>query len=290
MMQTLSRYLMAVLCMLTTGTWILPVHTLAAPVPMPVSHGGDDGEVAVEVTSAVAVESVEDVVLLPKQVIPCEPVPAEEFFVVIASQVVPEDAIAPLGVSDLGPVDSSAVAPLQIRVGLCSVAVAFVREGETTMRFGYGVQSTVVVTTQSQSSGALARAEAFQLVAETPTPNDAVDGAQSLWCQVAQPPFGDDFPYYSTCVGLCMREVHDRWWSALADCFAVMGTVVAAASSLCVFNCMRSPAPYKCIVACLTAIGIPLGVLSSTGAAACVAGYIAMMTAALAVCSVGCIW
>ena len=166
--------------MLATGTWILPVHTLAAPVPMPMSQGGDDGEVAVEVTSAVAVESVGDVVPLPKQVIPCEPVPAEEFFVVIASQAVPEDAIASLGVSDLGPVDSSAVAPLQIRVGLCSVAVAFVREGEATMRFGYGVQSTVVVTTQSQSSGALARAEAFQLVAETPTPNDAVDAAQSL--------------------------------------------------------------------------------------------------------------
>ena len=87
-----------------------------------------------------------------------------------------------------------------------------------------------------------------------------------------------------------MMEAHDRWWSALADCFAMMGTVVAAAGSLCVFHCMRSPAPYKCIVACLTGIGIPLGVLSSTGAAACVAGCIAMMTAALAVCSLGCIW
>lgn len=36
MRQTLSRYLMTLLCMLAAGTWILPVHTLAAPAPMPI--------------------------------------------------------------------------------------------------------------------------------------------------------------------------------------------------------------------------------------------------------------
>jgi uncharacterized membrane protein YgcG len=40
MRQTLSRYMMTLLCMLAAGTWILPVHTLAAPAA-PIDDGDE---------------------------------------------------------------------------------------------------------------------------------------------------------------------------------------------------------------------------------------------------------
>lgn len=54
MRQTLSRYLMTLLCMLAAGTWILPVHTLAAPAPLPImaSEAEDD----IVTMSAIAAE------------------------------------------------------------------------------------------------------------------------------------------------------------------------------------------------------------------------------------------
>ena len=39
---SVTRYLMAVLCMLAAGTWILPVHTLAAPLPVATASSSGD--------------------------------------------------------------------------------------------------------------------------------------------------------------------------------------------------------------------------------------------------------
>ena len=57
-----TRYLMALLCMLAAGTWILPVPTLAAPTPRPVPFGmlpdGDDADLAAALEFLDALEAM----------------------------------------------------------------------------------------------------------------------------------------------------------------------------------------------------------------------------------------
>ena len=56
MRHTLSRYLMTLLCMLAAGTWILPVHTLAAPAPAPLPIMASEVEDDIVTISAIAAE------------------------------------------------------------------------------------------------------------------------------------------------------------------------------------------------------------------------------------------
>ena len=58
MRHTLSRYLMTLLCMLAAGTWILPVHTLAAPAPLPVSEVGEEEAHAAALALRDAIEAM----------------------------------------------------------------------------------------------------------------------------------------------------------------------------------------------------------------------------------------
>jgi len=55
---SLTRYLMAVLCMLAAGTWILPVHTLAAPAPAPAAPIDDGDEIVSLLTLRDAIEAM----------------------------------------------------------------------------------------------------------------------------------------------------------------------------------------------------------------------------------------
>jgi len=55
---SLTRYLMAVLCMLAAGTWILPVHTLAAPAPAPAAPIDDGDETVALLALRDAIEAM----------------------------------------------------------------------------------------------------------------------------------------------------------------------------------------------------------------------------------------
>jgi hypothetical protein len=286
MRHTLSRYLMTLLCMLAAGAWILPVHTLAAPVPMPLAQDGDEGALDLDPTSAIAVESVAGVVLLPREMAPSEPAPGIEVILLLDSQAVPEECLALLGLATPEGA-GSANAPVEVRVELHSVAVAFVRKGESTIRFGFGLRSDVVVTVQSQASGTLAQAESFQLVSETASAGEAVDGSLQLWSQVSQaaPAPAPPFPYYSTCVTLCLTEVHNQWWGVVMDCIAYSGIGAALVSGAAVLACLLTgPGWLACVTALLTGIGIVTGMVW----ASCLASYLAAMALAIPVCTAGC--
>jgi len=58
MRHTLSRYLTTLLCMLAAGTWILPVHTLAAPAPMPAAPIDDGDETVALLALRDAIEAM----------------------------------------------------------------------------------------------------------------------------------------------------------------------------------------------------------------------------------------
>jgi hypothetical protein len=53
---SVTRYLMTLLCMLAAGTWILPVHTLAAPAPAPLPIMASEVEDDIVTISAIAAE------------------------------------------------------------------------------------------------------------------------------------------------------------------------------------------------------------------------------------------
>jgi hypothetical protein len=55
---SVTRYLMAVLCMLAAGTWILPVHTLAAPAPAPAAPIDDGDETVALLALRDAIEAM----------------------------------------------------------------------------------------------------------------------------------------------------------------------------------------------------------------------------------------
>jgi len=281
-----TRYLMSLLCMLAVGTWILPGRALAAPVSLAAGCDGGSVAVAVEDTSAIAVESVTNGILVPKPTAPDKPAPGIEVILLIASQAVPEDCLALFGLAspDGGAAASGAVG---IGVELHSVAVAFVREGESAIRFGFGLQSGVSVTVQTQSSGTLTRAESFQLVSEAPSSEEAVDGSVRLWHQVSQaaPAPAPQVPSYSTCVQACLAAAHNQWWQTVVDCINSSGFVAAVISGAAVLACLLTgPGWLACVTGLLTGVGI----LAAMNWASCLASYIAAMAVAIPTCTVGC--
>jgi hypothetical protein len=154
------------------------------------------------------------------------------------------------------------------------------------------------VAIQSPATSGATEAEAFKLIAETPSSSTAIEGAEGVWSRLAQtsPPApsagGAGFPYYSTCVSLCLQNAHAQWWAILLECGTMIGVTDIAVASACVLACRLAgtAAFYPCVIGCFAGIGEPVAVLSIMAFVSCLASYVAAMTVAVGVCSIGCIW
>ncbi len=167
------------------------------------------------------------------------------------------------------------------------MAVVFFDGVSQALRFGVGIQSDVEISVQEDEARTF-KASAFNLVTEVGSASLALEKANEMteFFVQAVPPTGVGPNYYAMCVDTCLRNSYDSAFKGLMGCLGVVTGIGTAAVSACVYVCVYAgPGAPACIAACLEPILIPETILT----AACVAGFIAVVTASLAACSLGCI-
>jgi hypothetical protein len=86
---------------------------------------------------------------------------------------------------------------------------------------------------------------------------------------------------YLDCVDACWAREHAAIWAAFEKCLDITGRAGTGAAAICAAGCAFVP---PCIIACLTAIGVPFAGISFL----CVAGYVSACMGARIGCEMGC--
>jgi hypothetical protein len=208
--------------------------------------------------------------------------------IVLSKSSIPANWSEPDAEVDLPATPSSLAGTLTTNVTTAVVAVMFIDALGQSLRFGYGLQSNVAITLNSGEAHTFS-SSAFQMAAETSSASLALDGAESLNTMLAQTASAQSTTsgYYSNCVGLCLANSHAILWDLLNRCAEVAGVVGVVGSGACALACLLTGPGWPAgVLACVEVLGLPILMLIGT----CLAAYIAGMTVAIPLCTIGCIW
>lgn len=239
------------------------------------------------------VDRVAEITLLPIAQVAVQPDRRYSIIIEVQSLDMPTPWVAVPTEVSLETIDPSATGILRVEVTVNIVAVAFADEAGSNLRYGFGLTSDVFLGVQGQG---LARhhGSAFELISETATPEAAVARAHELQARLAatNPPAPGTAPsYYSNCVSMCLGNAHAQFWGLFMSCLGVAGTVEAVIAGSCALGCiLTGPGWVACVTSCLGTIGLALQIPIAVLLGACLATYLAAMTVAVGVCTIGCLW
>lgn len=193
----------------------------------------------------------------------------------------------------LATIDPAATGILRVEVTVNISAVVFADEVGGDLRYGFGLTSDASLGLQGQDS-VRHHGSAFKLISETATPEAAVTRAHELRAALAAtnpPALGTAPSYYSNCVSMCLGNSHAQFWDLFMSCLGVAGTVEAVIAGSCALGCiLTGPGWIACVTSCLGTIGLALQIPIAVLLGACLATYLAAMTVAVGVCTIGCLW
>jgi hypothetical protein len=166
-----------------------------------------------------------------------------------------------------------------------------------TNRFGYGIRSEVFVDLGDGTP--IIHKGAFKLASETPSDAEALIGMEGFFDDLAsQASLGNDFaaggigtgdpsPYW-VCWRTCIAEAHNDAWDDFLTCCGIATTAAGVIAGGCALACVFAGGAWP---VCVTACAAPLELLVPTPLlGACLAAYIARVTASIPVCTLGCLW
>ncbi len=235
------------------------------------------------------VEESSPAVLRPKEQIACPPNQTFAGIIVLSSALVhpcwsEPDAECVLPPSITPPIACTVTTHTAVAV----VAVMFVDACGQSVRFGYGLRSEIEVSLSAPAPHCF-RSSAFQLAEETASAGSALAGAEWLNSRLEQaaavrvPSTG----YYGDCLSECLANSHAILWDLFMRCAEAAGVIGALTGGACALACvLTGPGWAVCVAACVAVLGAPTLMLLGT----CLATYIAGMTVAVPMCTIGCLW
>ncbi len=184
--------------------------------------------------------------------------------------------------------DTTASGTLKVKAISAVVAVVYLDAVGGRLRYGYGVQSDVIITLAVDGVQTLFTSGAFKLATETDSAQLALSGADELSVRLAQtaPPTPGAAGNWWTCYSTCVSTAFNGAWAAYLNCMLVVAIAEGLGVGVCAIGCVLSgPGWLACVLACggLMTVG---AILLSGG---CLAGFLAVIAASLPVCAIGCI-